>query len=154
MKINCLTYQKTKTLEAGKYADGQGLWLHKRSKETGNWVLRIYVHGRRREMGFGRWPDVSIAEARERAAEARRVVRDGDDPIALRQERKHRAKGLTVSEAIQSCFEARKAELKGDGIPGQWLSPLNNHVVPTLGRVRLQDVTCLTSALMGQFRVI
>jgi len=65
-----------KNLSAGKYADGQGLWFVKSTKERGKWVLRVVVDGRRREMGLGRWPDVSIAEARERAEAARRQVRD------------------------------------------------------------------------------
>ena len=72
MLFNSLNQMKAKNLSAGKYADGQGLWLVKRSKTAGKWVQRLSVHGRRREMGLGSWPDVSIAEARERAEEARK----------------------------------------------------------------------------------
>ena len=49
-------------------------------------MLRLTIDGKRREMGIGRWPDVSIAEVRERASEARRQERDGVDPIRTRQE--------------------------------------------------------------------
>lgn len=75
---------KAKSLETGKYADGQGLWLVKRNKNAGKWILRITVFGKRREMGLGPWPDVSIAEARTRAAQARKTLRDGVDPIVER----------------------------------------------------------------------
>ena len=92
------------------------------------------VFGKRREMGLGSWPDVSIAEARERAAKARKQLRDGVDPIFERQKTKRSAKPLTLAEAISGCFEAKKAELKRDGDAGKWMSPLKVHIIPKLGR--------------------
>ena len=73
-------------------ADGQGLWLIKRSKGAGKWIVRLAIRGKRREMGLGPWPDVSIAEARERAAEARKAVRDGLDPILERAKQRQAPK--------------------------------------------------------------
>jgi integrase len=131
---------KAKSLDAGKYADGQGLWLFKRNRDAGKWILRITVSGRRREMGLGPWPDVSIAEARERAAEARRTLRDGLDPIVERQKQKIGTHQLTMSQAVESCFVARQAELKNDGIAGRWLSPLSVHVLPKIGNYPVQDI--------------
>lgn len=111
MLYNALNQMTAKSLGHGEYADGQGLWLIKRDKVLGKWILRVVVHGKRREMGLGRWPDVSIAEARERAAMARKQLRDGVDPIFERQKAKCIAKPLTLADAITGCFEARKAEL-------------------------------------------
>ena len=71
MLHNVLNQMKAKNLGSGKYSDGQGLWLVKRDKDAGKWILRAVIEGKRREMGLGRWPDVSIAEARERATAAR-----------------------------------------------------------------------------------
>lgn len=98
------------------------------------------VDGKRREMGLGRWPDVSIAEARERAATARRVVRDGDDPIEQRIKARIKPSRLTLAQAIDSCFEARKAELKGDGEAGRWMSPIKQHILPKIGKVPVEEV--------------
>ena len=84
--LNSLNPLKAKNLHEGKYADGQGLWLVKSERTRGKWVLRVVLQGKRREMGLGRWPDVSIAEARELAAEARRKARSGIDPISERVE--------------------------------------------------------------------
>lgn len=137
---NALGQLRAKNLGAGKHPDGQGLWLVKRSKVAGKWILRLSVSGKRREMGLGRWPDVSIAEARERAAEARRTLRDGLDPIAEREKAKHKPHRLTVTEAIEGCFQARKAELKGDGEAGRWMSPLKTHVIPKIGKLPVEDV--------------
>jgi hypothetical protein len=76
-QLNTFSHLLARNMVAGKYADGQGLWLVKRDRQLGKWVLRLVIDGKRREMSLGRWPDVSIADARERAAAARGVVRDG-----------------------------------------------------------------------------
>ena len=82
---HALTQMKAKNLGPGKHFDGQGLMLVKSRKDAGKWILRLVIGGKRREMGLGRWPDVSIAEARDLAVDARRQVRDGRDPVAARQ---------------------------------------------------------------------
>jgi integrase len=138
VKRNELTAMQANALGKGKYADGQGLWLVKSRKDAGKWMLRLVVAGKRREMGLGRWPDVSIAEAREQASEARRMLRDGLDPILERQKDKLRSDRLLVSQAVQGCFESRQAQLKGDGIAGRWLSPLSIHVLPKIGKLPIE----------------
>ncbi|MES2335920.1 MAG: integrase arm-type DNA-binding domain-containing protein, partial [Pseudomonadota bacterium] len=140
VQLNTLSHLLARNLVAGKYADGQGLWLVKRDRQLGKWVLRLVINGKRREMGLGRWPDVAIAEARERAATARRVVRDGDDPIEQRIKARIKPSTLTLAQAIDSCFEARKAELKGDGEAGRWMSPIKQHIVPKIGKVPVEEV--------------
>ena len=138
--LNALTHLKTKQLDVGKYADGQGLWLHKRNKQAGKWIVRLVVAGKRREMGLGRWPDVSIAEARERAARARKTLRDGVDPIIERQRQRQSFHRMTLAQAIYGCFVARQAELKGDGKAGRWMSPLAKHIIPKIGKHPVEEV--------------
>lgn len=137
---NALNQMKARHAGTGKYADRQGLWLFKSRADAGDWVLRIVIAGKRREMGFGRWPDVSIAEARERADEARRKVRDGIDPIEDRASSRHRAKRITVREAVEDCYRAKQAELKADGKAGRCLSPLNTHILPKIGEMAIDDL--------------
>jgi integrase len=137
MKVHALGALQIKALPKRKYADGQGLWLWKSRKEAGQWVVRLVVSGRRREMGLGRWPDVGIAEARERAGIARKKVRDGIDE---RHRARYKAKRLTVAEAIKGCFEAKQAELKSDGKAGRWMSPMSVHIIPKIGKQAIEDV--------------
>lgn len=139
-KINGISQLRARRLGPGKHFDGQGLMLVKKEQAVGKWIVRVVVDGRRREMGLGRWPDVSIAEARQRAADARRLVRDGSDPVAERQTQRAKSKRLTVDQAIHQCFEARQAELKNDGKSGRWLSPLSIHVIPKIGQMAIEDV--------------
>ena len=139
-KRNALTQLKARSLPEGKYADGQGLWLVKSRSDAGRWVLRLVVGGKRREMGLGRYPDVSIAEARESAGQARQVLRSGSDPIAERQKRAGREQCVTVADAVAGCFAARQAELKQDGAAGRWLSPLKMHILPAIGNEPIEAV--------------
>ncbi|MFN3889619.1 MAG: tyrosine-type recombinase/integrase [Beijerinckiaceae bacterium] len=140
MIFNALNPMKAKSLGPGKFADGQGLWLIKRSRQAGKWILRLTVDGKRREMGLGPWPDVALAQAREMAVLARREARSGVDPIQARHVAKRRRTRLTVADAIQACFEARQAQLKADGKAGRWLSPLSTHVIPAIGKTPIEDV--------------
>lgn len=140
MKQHILSHIGARNAPAGRYGDGAGLWLHKRERAHGKWVLRYFLHGRRREMGLGRWPDVSVAEARAAAAEARTKLRGGECPIEARRQERRLIHRLTVREAIDGCFEARKAQLKGDGKAGRWMSPLKVHVIPKIGARAIEEV--------------
>ena len=140
MLHNVLNQMKAKNLGPGKYSDGQGLWLVKRGKDAGKWILRVVISAKRREMGLGRWPDVSIAEARDRAATARLKLRDGVDPIQVRAKSKRIVKRLTLKEAIDGCYKAKQAELKNDGTAGRWMSPLLSHIIPKLGSIPVEDI--------------
>ncbi len=137
---NLGSYLKIRNLGPGKHFDGQGLMLVKSRKEAGKWMLRLSVAGKRREMGLGRWPDVPLSEARERASDARKQLRDGVDPIQARQAALRREQRLPVADAIEKCFVARQAELKNDGQAGRWLSPLSVHVIPKIGTMAIEDV--------------
>ncbi|MDA1235756.1 MAG: Arm DNA-binding domain-containing protein, partial [Acidobacteria bacterium] len=53
-----------KTAPTGKHCDGAGLWLLKRADGGAQWILRVTIHGRRREMGLGGFPSLGLAEAR------------------------------------------------------------------------------------------
>lgn len=140
MLHNVLNQMKAKNLGEGKYSDGQGLWLVKRDKDAGKWVLRVAISGKRREMGLGRWPDVSIAEAREKAANARKQVRDGIDPVLERTKVKRAPGAITLTQAVEGCFDAKKAELKNDGANGRWMSSLKLYVLPKIGKLPVVEV--------------
>ena len=140
MLYNALTQMRAKNLDEGKYADGQGLWLIKRNKFAGKWQLRFVVRGKRREMGLGRWPDVSIAEARGRAAHARKLVRDGLDPIEERKKEREKPPAVTLAEAAQGCFEAKKAGLKNPNAVKRWKGLLDHHVLPKIGDRPIEEI--------------
>lgn len=114
----------------------------KRSDGGAQWVLRLAVHGRRREMGLGAFPEVTLAKARETAGHWRTIAKTGDDPIKERErQRRETERNLHLLRDVASdAFESRKAELKGDGKAGRWFSPLELHVLPRLGKVPVADI--------------
>lgn len=145
---NRLSALQVKNAAPGKYADGGGLWLHRRADGGAQWFLRFHVHGRRREMGLGSLVDVSLKEARTHADHWRSVAREGRDPIKERErERREIAKAdHSLASVALEAFEARKAELKNDGRPGRWFSPLELHILPKLGNVIAPGSVCESGA--------
>jgi integrase len=131
-----------KSAPVGKHCDGAGLWLIKREDGGAQWVLRVTVHGRRREMGLGGFPALGLADARKLADRWRKVAAAGRDPVKEREaeDRAARREDISLAVLTADAFEARKAELKGDGTAGRWLSPLTLHVLPKLGRVPVTDL--------------
>jgi integrase len=139
---NRLSAQFLKTAPAGKHCDGAGLWVVKRHDGGAQWVLRVSVHGRRREMGLGGFPSLGLSDARKLAERWRNVAVAGRDPVKEREaeERAARREDISLAVLTADAFESRKAELKGDGKAGRWLSPLEIHVLPKLGRVPVTDI--------------
>src|SRR6056297_2216171 len=126
----------------GKYADGNGLWLYKRHDDGAQWVLRYTIFSRRHEMGLGRFPDVSLKEAREEAEKWRAVVRQGKDAIKERERQRREAERNMhlLCDIAKDAFESRKGDLKGDGKAGRWFTPLELHVLPKLGRMPVSQI--------------
>ena len=80
-----LTARRVETAKPGKFGDGDGLQLAVAPSGAKKWVLRFLWQSRPREMGFGSYPEVSLADAREKALAGRRLARSGVDPIAARK---------------------------------------------------------------------
>lgn len=140
--LNRLTAQEVKSAAPGKHSDGGGLWLHQREGGKGQWVLRLTVHGRRREMGLGSTVDVSLKDARALAGKWRALAAQEVDPIKQREkERREALRNLhLLNDIADDAFNSRKAELKGDGEAGRWFSPLKLYVLPKLGKVPVAEI--------------
>ena len=118
------------------------MWIFKNDGGGGKWVLRVHVHGRRREMGLGAYPRVSLKEARLEADKWRRVSQQSKDPIKHRQAAQRDAERNmhVLNDIALDAFESRKAELKGDGKAGRWFSPLELHILPKLGKMPVSEI--------------
>ena len=141
---------KLKSLEVtnappGKLHDGEGLTFDKTS-EGGKWLWRYTIAGKRREMGLGPYPAVTLAGARKARDRWAAVLESGVDPIRERQrlleaERQEiDRKEPTFAEVASLVFEARKTTLRGDGVRGRWFSPLAVHVIPKIGQRPLSQL--------------
>ncbi|MCF3592897.1 integrase arm-type DNA-binding domain-containing protein [Rhodobacteraceae bacterium LMO-12] len=137
-----LTTAFVKTAPTGKHSDGDGLWLYKRRDGGAQWVLRYTLFSRRHEMGLGRFPSVSLKEAREEADKWRAVVRQDIDAIKERERHRREAeRNLHIlSDIARDAFESRKADLKGEGKAGRWFSPLELYILPKLGKMPVSEI--------------
>ena len=135
-----LTETRIKKLGPGVHGDGATLYLKVRDSGAKSWVQRLVVDGKRKALGLGPHPSVSLLKARAKAAANRRALADGVDLLADR--RKERMP--TFREAATATFDAHKGEWKGgaDSKTGRnWLQGMNRHVYPKLGRLRIDQVT-------------
>ena len=102
-----LTDRTVKAAGPGKHQDGTvpGLSLLVWPSGSRSWVLRYQLRGRRREMGLGPYPEVTLAMARDRALAARRTVKaEGRDPLVERQ----RVTALTFKAAAEALIESKR----------------------------------------------
>ena len=124
----------------GRYADGNGLYLH--VSETGArwWLWRGTVHDRRREIGIGSARLVSLVEAREIARTWRRIARAGGDPKAERD--KNKLKPLTFEEAARKVLaEQIVPNAKNAKHCQQWINTLRDYAFPHIGSRPVHAVT-------------
>jgi integrase len=106
------------------------------------WFLRYTIFGKRREMGLGSYPNITLRNARLEAEKWQAVVREGKDAIKEREaQRQTSERNMHVLRDVAlDAFESRKAELKGDGKAGRWFSPLELHILPRLGRMPVSQI--------------
>ncbi len=121
----------------GRYADGNGLYLLVDKSGARRWVLRTVVQGRRRDIGLGGVSLVSLAEARERAVELRRVAREGGDPIAGRAAKREIP---TFLEAARQVHKQNVAAWRNAKHAAQWLTTLSTYAFPVIGDLRVDQV--------------
>ena len=123
-KWNALTgveVQKKKT--PGMYADGNGLNLKVDPSGAKRWVLRVTFAGERHNLGLGGYPSVGLREARERADEYQRAIRQGRDPLAERRQaavKSRRPKTPTFQEMAEEVIEFRQQTWSSSRHRTQW----------------------------------
>ena len=126
-----LTARKVKTAKPGKYSDGGNLYLIVSDTGTRKWVLRFTWRGKAREMGLGSATTVSLADAREKAARACRMIAQDIDPI---HERKRTGGVPTFGEMADQVRESLSAGFRSEKHKAQWRSTLATYAAPLKDR--------------------
>ena len=122
--------------DPGRYSDGGGLHLFIGKTGRKSWVLRITIDGRRRDIGLGGFPTVSLAQAREKAANHRAAVAEGRDPLAEK-----RAPAMpTFREAAHTVHQANKPRWRSGKHVANWMQTLERHAMPALGNSPLDRI--------------
>jgi integrase len=144
-----LTDIDVRNSKPGEYTDANGLMLIVRASSIGKprrtWVLRVVDGGRRRKIGLGAYPTVSLADARRKAQDARRALADGVDPSATAKRRQHaarQARSLTFGQAVEDYLAKAAPTFKNAKSEDIRNRALRTHFAPLHGR----DVGSITVA--------
>ena len=131
MAMHRLTPRKVATAGPGTHEDGAGLRLAVSAAGARKWVLRYTFNGRRREMGLGSFPVVGLADARDKAADARKQVASGADPIEAR--RFESVATPTFTSCAAQYIRAHRRGWRNAKHARQWVRTLKAYARPVIG---------------------
>lgn len=121
-----------------------GLLLQVSATGARSWILRVKVGTKRRDLGLGGFPTVGLAQARERAREARELIWKGIDPVAERDAQRRalvQAQSIpTFDECARQFLAGKRLEFKNDKHAAQWSSTLTEYASPIIGRMPVHQV--------------
>jgi integrase len=141
-----LSALKVNSLKArGMHADGGGLYLQITDTGAKSWIYRFTLNGRLRDMGLGSATDISLADARTRAAECRRLRSHGIDPIESRKQTREQATldaahSISFRECAEAFIASHEASWRNDKHKAQWGSSLKMYAYPPFGRISVQTI--------------
>lgn len=122
----------------GKYTDGHGLFLKVDPSGAKRWVQRIVIRGKRTEIGMGSTSLVSLAEARERALENRKLARAGGDPL---QAKRTSQALLSFEDAARKVHKIHEPTWRNKKHAAQFISTLETYTFPRIGKLKVSEVT-------------
>lgn len=132
----------------GRHAVGgvSGLYLFIGPGAKRCWTLRVTIGERRRELGLGAYPDVTLAQAREAARTARQRIQEGVDPAAEREAAQRalvaeQNRQITFDECAAAVMKVKRAEASNAKHAAQWESTLKTYASPVLGNLAVADIT-------------
>ena len=121
-----------------------GLELQKSKTGSCSWVLRTLINNKRKEIGLGGFPSVSLKQAREDAQKLKTDIRNGIDPTKLRAERRQKAilaskLELTFKIAVDRYLSIKLKEFKNEKHKKQWYSTLSTYAIQ-LNDMKVSDI--------------
>lgn len=122
-----------------------GLILQVAPSGARSWILRIKIGAKRRDMGLGGFPDVTLADARTAARAAREKVREGIDPIVEAKAAKSamiasQLSGVTFEYCAGEYIKAKEGEWSNAKHGQQWRNTLDTYATPVIGNMLVRDV--------------
>jgi len=126
---------KSDHLKSGRHGDGGGLYLSVSPSGSRSWVFMWNRDGRRREMGLGPYPAVSLASARKRAGEYRVAVAEGRDPIA----EKSKEAEPTFAECVRLFLDSMNGQWRNEKHRKQWNMTLTEYCRPIASK-RISEI--------------
>ena len=122
-----------------------GLQLQVSPTGARSWILRVKVGAKRRDMGLGAYPGVTLAQAREKARHARELIEQGQDPVLQRERKQSKLRAeqasiITFEAAARAYVDAKSVEWSNPKHAAQWPATLTKYAYPTIGKMHVADV--------------
>lgn len=122
-----------------------GLALQVMPSGARTWIMRATVGGKRRDIGLGGFPTVTLAGAREAARLTRTKIKEGIDPVEEAKAARSslaaaRAAAMTFTEATKSYINGKAAEWSNLKHAAQWQTTIATYANPTIGNVLVRDI--------------
>ncbi len=147
-----LTARAAATTKPGRYGDGAGLYLVVSPSGARKWVFRFSYAGKVTETGLGSADVVSLAEARDKAHEARKVLETGKNPIeAKRQAAMIEAGKPTFGAVADALIAAKESEWRNEKHRAQWRTSLTEFAAPLRPRPVDEIDTAAVLAVLTPF---
>ena len=145
--MGSLTDRQVRSLGPGRHSDGDGLLLVVSPTGKRSWVMRFQKDGVRRDMGLGRYPDVSLAEARLSVLQRRKEIAQGQDPIREQRQRKKAKKAVPAFEEVAADVikSAQKASTNAK-VRYQWARHLGPAYCGPLLKRPVNEITTMDVA--------
>jgi integrase len=133
--------------KAGRHFDRDNLWLQVQASGAKSWLF-VYMRNRKQHyMGLGTakvgsaLKGLTLAEAREAAADAHRLLRAGVDPLEAKRARRPTKAVVTFREVAEQFIETKAAGWRNEKTPEQFRSSLSRYAYPTIGSLPVEAVT-------------
>lgn len=122
-----------------------GLLLQVTPTGAKSWVYRTRIGSKRRSIGLGGFPDVSLAQARDKAREVRDKIAAGIDPVEERNEKRRellaaQLSTMTFADATRQYMKMKAKEFRDPRQAGQWESSLERHAMPHIGKLPVREI--------------
>jgi len=138
--------------EPGRYAVGDGAYFQISKWRTRSWIFRYERFGKAHNMGLGPYPLISLADARAKARNAKRMLLDGIDP--LQTKRKARtdallqiARNKTFKECAEQYIATHDSDWSNPKSRAAWISTFKNYVYPKIGALPVAEID--TAIVLG-----
>ena len=122
-----------------------GLLLRVTPSGARQWILRAKIGNRRPDMGLGPYPEVSLAQARDKAREMKEKIRNGIDPLEEKRALKRsllaeQISTLTFQKAMEEYIRMKSKEFRNPRQETQWTNSLNTYAIPHLGELPVREI--------------
>ena len=131
-----------KIKQKGIYSDGDGLRLRVDENNNKNWVFRYTMFGKSKDMGLGKFPIVTLSDARQKLVNAKKIIYEGKDPIKLKKEKQIelKRKSITFKKIRDEFIETFQVEWSNSKHKNQWINTLKTYADPIIGDLAPSEI--------------